>query len=950
MRRPLRLIFAAALAAALLLPVVFVTRVAPDALAVRRGGFGAGSPVTLSPGWHLRVPLLQTVHRYPAGEIRIQGSEELSSAEGIPLTLPFEFRARIEPARLPEFDEKARGRQAREFLREAIRRSLSAWVAGEPAGEWTTGSGRAAPAAVAGELSALGLTGVSIALGRASAPPEAERAAALARLRGRVRPTGRKILLIGLDGADWQLIDPWVREGKLPALASLKRRGAWANLKAMQPILSPLLWTSVATGRRPEDHGVVDFLVKDPATGEKVPISSRFRKTRALWNIFTDVGRTVDVVAWWASWPAEPVGGVVVSDRVSYSLFGYRADPENLPGATHPPDHLASLRGRLVTDDEITLQEVQQFADITAAEFQERRAAIDRTDPRKAYADPVNHLTRILAATRNYQTATLDLLSRGQPDLLMAYFQGIDEVCHRFAHYMPPKMTMATEEDFRKFRGTVEAFYRHQDRLLGEILERSAPDSTVIVLSDHGFKNGPSRPADDPPDIEGKPGKWHRLYGIFLMTGPGIRPGAIDTVSLLDVAPTVLALAGIPPSEEMPGRILEEAFAPGRAKELATNRVASWEVGPPAGTEQAAAGSAADREMIENLRSLGYIGGTAAEGAGGEPPTDAALSGDTVTYHSNLAALHLKAKRYPEAETELDAALRLMPGYLPALMTRAALYRATGKPAQAMEIYRGILDRGEMEAGIASALAQLYVQTGRKEEGAAYFSGLRTTRGERAEITTALGIVTQAQGDGPGAERLFREALAEDPFSPEAAARLYEILRPRGEAATLEPIVARALERNENSVAHQNLMGLILESRGRMAEAERHLRRAVELDPDYAGVLANLGALCARTGRAAEAIRILGRAVEKEPGNFEARINFGAALGKSGRHRDAILQFEEARRRGFRSPALFNGLAIAYHETGDYAKALENLRRSLELDPDQPEVRAMLADLQARAS
>src|SRR5207249_5987117 len=108
--------------------------------------------------------------------------------------------------------------------------------------------------------------------------------------------------------------------------------------------------------------------------------------------------------------------------------------------------------------------------------------------------------------------------------------------------------------------------------------------------------------------------------------------------------------------------------------------------------------------------------------------------------------------------------------------------------------------------------------------------------------------------------------------------------------------------------------------------------------------------LLARTGRSVEAIKILTRAVEKEPGNYEARINLGAALGKAGRHQEAIRVFEEARQRGFRSPTLFNGLAVAYHETGQYQKCIESLKQSLALDPDQPEVRALLADVQSQRS
>ncbi|HEV8375280.1 MAG TPA: tetratricopeptide repeat protein, partial [Candidatus Polarisedimenticolia bacterium] len=681
------------------------------------------------------------------------------------------------------------------------------------------------------------------------------------------------------------------------------------------------------------------------------PISSRFRKVPALWNIFTEMGKSVDVVAWWASWPAETVRGTIVSDRVSYSLFGYQADAKSLPSATYPPDYLASLRDRLVTDADVTLEEVRRFADITAVEFQERRAQIDRTEARKAYADPVNHLTRILASTRNYQTAALDLLARGQPDLMMVYFQGIDEICHRFAHLMPPKMAMVSAEDYRRFHGVVEAFYRHQDRLLGDLIAAADPESLVLVLSDHGFKNGAGRPTDDPPYIEGKPGKWHRLYGIFMVAGAGVKPGPIDTVSLLDVAPTILAMAGLPVSEQMPGRVLTEALRPEAAKALNPAKIASYDsLGVPADAA-APESSAADAEMIANLRSLGYIGGAEAGQGEGEKGGDGGeLTGDTVTYHSNLAALHLKSKNYAQAQEEVDAALRIVPDYFPAMMTQATLYQSTQRPEKALEVYRRVLETGKAEGGVISSLADLYVKTGRVDEGIAYLESVRRQKPGDGEAALGLGKLWDAKKDTPRAEALYREALRSDPGAVEPAAKLFEILKSRGEQATLEPMVARALEINENSVGHHNLMGLILESRRDVAGAERHLRRASELDPDFAGVLANLGSLLARTGRTSEAIQVLTRAVGKEPANYEARVNLGAALGKTGRHQEAIEQFEEARRRGFRSPTLFNGLAIAYHETGQMQKCLDSLKESLSLDPDQPQVKSMLAEVQGQRS
>ena len=94
-----------------------------------------------------------------------------------------------------------------------------------------------------------------------------------------------KAVVIGLDGADWELLEPLIEEGAVPNLARLKDRGASAMLRSAQPMLSPLLWTIAATGKKPEEHGILDFLAIDPATGKKVPVSSRSRRVKALWNI-----------------------------------------------------------------------------------------------------------------------------------------------------------------------------------------------------------------------------------------------------------------------------------------------------------------------------------------------------------------------------------------------------------------------------------------------------------------------------------------------------------------------------------------------------------------------------------------------------------------------------------------------------------------------------------------
>jgi len=249
------------------------------------------------------------------------------------------------------------------------------------------------------------------------------------------------------------------------------------------PWLSPLLWTTVATGKPPEQHGIIDFLVRDTKTDKVVPVSSRSRKVKALWNIFTDAGRSSAFIAWWATWPSEQVKGYMVSDRVAYSLFGFVSNEPGLAGATYPEEYFRDIRPRLVDAGSIALEEMRRFADVSPAEFAASRDRVIK-DPGTAHRDPINHLRKILASERSYQAIALDILSRGQPDLFALYYQGIDEVCHRFAHDMPPKMDMVTSEDYAKYRDTVFSYYRFQDRLLGEVLGRLSPETIVLVLSD----------------------------------------------------------------------------------------------------------------------------------------------------------------------------------------------------------------------------------------------------------------------------------------------------------------------------------------------------------------------------------------------------------------------------------------------------------------------------------
>jgi hypothetical protein len=153
----------------------------------------------------------------------------------------------------------------------------------------------------------------------------------------------------------------------------------------------------------------------------------------------------MDIVAWWATWPAETIAGTLVSDRVSYSMFaGVAAGlDEGAAGLTFPPGYLEEVRGKLDSPEQISFAEVRRFFDIGEEEFERGRELLGKP-PATPPEDPVVALCRTLAAARSYHAIALDLLDRGQPDLLAIYYEGIDQIGHRFMHYAPPQTELAT--------------------------------------------------------------------------------------------------------------------------------------------------------------------------------------------------------------------------------------------------------------------------------------------------------------------------------------------------------------------------------------------------------------------------------------------------------------------------------------------------------------------------
>ena len=103
-----------------------------------------------------------------------------------------------------------------------------------------------------------------------------------------------------------------------------------------------------------------------------------------------------------------------------------------------------------------------------------------------------------------------------------------------------------------------------QDQFFGDILEAVGDNANIILVSDHGFKSDSNRPPRSDLRIgKGEAAQWHTPVGVLVMAGPDIRPGIdLGAASVLDIAPTALALFGLPVARDMDGQPLAEALTP----------------------------------------------------------------------------------------------------------------------------------------------------------------------------------------------------------------------------------------------------------------------------------------------------------------------------------------------------------------------------------------------------
>ncbi|MBI3448112.1 MAG: alkaline phosphatase family protein [Acidobacteria bacterium] len=930
---------AVALAAAATLSSV--VRVPPGSMVVCSGAADRLAR-RVAPGVHLRWPIVEECRATVGSTRHLAGTATFISPEGASLHAGYDLD--LDPARaMPRalFDLLSAGdldAAARGAIDVAVRSLPPTTIPAGGSPDVTAGASRRLEAS----LASIGVVPDSVVLrieaADGGATPGDERPDVAAAIRAHVAPR-HPVLVIGVDSADWARLEPLAESGDLPALRALRDRGAWGVLKSSIPTLSPLLWTTMATGKGPEQHGISDFVTADPATGTRIPISSRSRTAEALWSILTRFGIPSLTVGWWATWPAERVAGEMVTDHVAYSLM----EPEGaIPtdGLVNPPSIEPQISRMIVRPEQVTLEDLRSIIDVTEPEFARVRGMLPG---RASWQDPEAHLLRILAATRSYHRIALDRLHRGQSPLTLVYFEGLDEVNHRFAVYEPPAMRWADPAKAGAFAHAVDNFYRLQDRLIGELVAASSPDTVVVVVSDHGFASGDRRPLDVPPDIEGKPGRWHTLDGVILAAGPTVARGRLPRdPSILDIAPTILSLLSIPAARDMPGHPIAELIGTGALPPPPAAEVATYERTKgrrPA--DASSAGSEADGELLAKLTALGYIG--SAE-RGHQDPAQGARGGvpGTATSHVNVANALFAAGRLKEASVEYEAALAVLPAFVPARLGLAQSLIATGKAEEGWRRLEDTLrEADDLDARNYLSVARYCRSQGRAVEGATMFERLTRREGLEPARFTALGLLLAAAGRDADALSALRSALAIEPASTDAIVEASRLLAARGDDAGNVSILERARKARPDGVVVANLLAVAYEKAGRRGDALGILNHALESSPRHVATLANLAGLRARGGEFTEAVRLLERARQIDPSNPAVVASLIVALGDSRDLPAARRVMGDAGPIAERIETL-NAFAYACYVNGATEDARRAVTMSLARSPGQPDARGLL--------
>ncbi|HET9886864.1 MAG TPA: alkaline phosphatase family protein [bacterium] len=267
---------------------------------------------------------------------------------------------------------------------------------------------------------------------------------------GKKNPEHPRVLVIGLDGATFDVIDPLLKEGKLPHLAKLIDRGSNGVLESILPPISPPSWTTATTGVNPGKHNIFDFFHYSKQTGLALLTSSKDRRAKPIWKVLNEQGKRTGMINIPMTFPPDSVSGFMISGFP----FG-----EATTGFTYPPD----------LEPKLGLYPLDPFGEGLRAGFEELL------------------LKRFKLGFERQAAVAKDLLDDEKWDLFWIVFTGTDKVQHFYWKFADSTVPGYDPLLAAKFGNTIRDFYLRVDQVIGELVEIAGPETDVIVMSDHGF-------------------------------------------------------------------------------------------------------------------------------------------------------------------------------------------------------------------------------------------------------------------------------------------------------------------------------------------------------------------------------------------------------------------------------------------------------------------------------
>jgi predicted AlkP superfamily phosphohydrolase/phosphomutase/tetratricopeptide (TPR) repeat protein len=698
-----------------------------------------------------------------------------------------------------------------------------------------------------------------------------------------------KVLLIGWDAADWKVIHPLMDAGKMPHTKRLVEGGSMAQIATLHPPLSPMLWTSIATGKRPFKHGIHGFSEPTPDGRGVQPVTNLSRRTKAVWNIFNQQGLRSIVIGWWPSHPAEPINGVTVSDHFHRARGPLDKPWPLLPGTVHPPelgDTLAELR---LHPAELSQQMLQYFVP--------KLLEIDDRKDRR-----IRSLMKILCECVSIHSAATWLLDNREWDFFGVYYDAIDHFCHGFMRYHPPRQEWISEADFDLYHNVVSAAYQFHDMMLGTLLAKAGKDVTVMLMSDHGFHPDHLRPRAI-PQIPAGPAIEHRDFGIFVINGPGIKQDELlHGVSVLDITPTLLTLYGLPVGADMDGKVLHGAFIQPPALET----IPSWDEVPgddgghPPHTRL---DPVAAKESMEQLVALGYIDKPGEDG-------EAAVAKTVRELRYNLGQAYQNADRHAEAMEIFIELYASDPNEQRFAVNLFVSCQALGM----LDQMRAIVD------DLGGRRKQLFLQAAQRVHE------LRQVARQRIKERRQARKANPAPPD-PAAKRKREPVLT--PEEREDAAIGLNLMRFQ------LPLV-------------DYLEAQVLTAERRWGEALTCLQKVSEAHMARPGLLLQTGELLARLRQWDEAERVYRKALEIDPDNPHAHVGMCRVHLLRRRNEAAAQSALDAIQRLYHYPVAHLLLGVSLARLKRYQRAAEAFRVALVLNPNYPQAHVRLAGLLRR--